>query len=300
MQGCVTQIQRFSVHDGPGIRTTVFLKGCNLRCIWCHNPETYAAGKELEYFANRCSGCGRCVSACPGGVLQISDGKAVRDTAQCTRCFACESACMNGALEKCGTDYTAEELCGILQKDIKYYQRSGGGVTFTGGEPLLQSEFVFRCADLMRSTGISVALETACNLPEPVMQKALQHASLFMCDIKAMDPALHKQLTGVSNERILSNIRMLAAAGACVLIRVPVAMGLNGTEENIHATARFMKENGLNRIELLKLHRLSDHKYAALGLPNTHPDVPETTDADIKAFYQIFADHLGESMRRGF
>ena len=300
MQGRVTQIQRFSVHDGPGIRTTVFMKGCNLRCIWCHNPETYAVGRELQYFSNRCTGCGRCVSACISGARTLVDNKAVRDKDKCKLCFACENSCINGALAVCGTEYSAEELCDILQKDIKYYQRSGGGVTFSGGEPLLQADFVFRCADILNASGIPVALETACNVPEPVMQQAMQHAALFMCDIKAMDSPLHKRLTGAGNERILSNIRMLAAQGASVLIRIPVAMGLNGTEENIRATARFMKDNGLYRIELLKLHRLSDHKYAALGLPVTHPDIPETTDADIETFYEIFEEYLGSSMRRSF
>ena len=300
MQGRITQIQRFSVHDGPGIRTTVFLKGCNLRCIWCHNPETYAAGMELQHFANRCTGCGRCIPACPSGLRRMEEGKLQWDKAQCAHCFACEAACVNGALEICGKDHSPEELCDILKKDSKYYQRSNGGVTFSGGEPLLQADFVFRCADLLRAEGISVALETACNLPEAVMRKATEHAALFMCDIKAMDSALHKQLTGIGNERILSNIRMLAAAGAEILIRIPVAMGLNGTKENILATAQFMKECGLHRIELLKLHRLSDHKYDALGLPITHPDIPETTDADTEAFYRIFEDVLGEGMRRGF
>ena len=300
MQGRVIQIQCFSVHDGPGIRTTVFMKGCNLRCIWCHNPETYAVGRELQYFSNRCTGCGRCVSACTSGARLLLDGTAVRDKDKCKLCFACENACVNGALAVCGTEYSTEELCKILQKDIKYYQRSGGGVTFSGGEPLLQADFVFRCADILNASGIPVALETACNVPESVIQQAMQHAALLMCDIKAMDSALHKRLTGAGNEGILSNIRMLAAQGASVLIRIPVAMGLNGTEENIRATARFMKDNGLYRIELLKLHRLSDHKYAALGLPVTHPDVPETTDADIETFYGIFEEYLGSSMRRGF
>ena len=300
MQGRITQIQRFSVHDGPGIRTTVFFKGCNLRCIWCHNPETYTAKTELEYFANRCTQCGRCITACPNGARQIANGEVQRDKDKCTLCFSCEAACVNGALDICGKDYSPEELCDILKKDIKYYQKSGGGVTFSGGEPLLQSEFVFRCAEILQEAGIPVAVETASNLPEPVLRQALDHVSLFMCDIKAMDPNLHKQLTGVTNERILSNLRMLAAEGASVLVRIPVAMGLNGTKENIRATAKFMKENGLYRIELLKLHRLSDHKYSALDLPTTHPDVPETTDEDIEAFYQIFQEYLGDSMRRGF
>ena len=299
MQGRVTQIQRFSIHDGPGIRTTVFMKGCNLRCIWCHNPETYSAKTELAYFANRCTQCGRCISVCPNHARQIENGQVQRDKTKCTLCLSCETACVNGALDIFGKDYSPEALCDILRKDLKYYQKSGGGVTFSGGEPLLQSEFVFRCAELLHDAGIPVAVETASNLPEQVLRQALSHVSLFMCDIKAMDPVLHKLLTGVTNERILSNIRMLAMSGTDVLIRIPVAMGLNGTEENIRATARFMKENGLRRIELLKLHRLSDHKYSALDLQNTHPDVPETTDADIEAFYQIFEEYLGDSMIRG-
>ena len=299
MVGRITQIQRFSVHDGPGIRTTVFLKGCNLRCIWCHNPETYAAKTELEYFSSRCTQCGRCVSACPNHARILTENGILRDKERCQLCFACEDACVNGALEICGKDYTPEDLCDILKKDRKYYQKSGGGVTFSGGEPLLQAEFVFRCAELLRAEGIDTAVETASNLPPEIISQAATRFSLFMCDIKAMDPDLHKQLTGVTNQRILENIRTLAGMGANILIRVPVAMGLNGTEENIRATAEFMKENGLHQIELLKLHKLSEHKYSALELPHTHPDVPETTDVDIERFYQIFAEVLGESMHRG-
>lgn len=299
MQGRITQIQRFSVHDGPGIRTTVFMKGCNLRCIWCHNPETYAGKIELEYFANRCSHCGRCIDACVQGARTLRGELVCRDAARCISCFACEKACLSGALSICGKDYTPEELCDVLRRDVKYYRKSGGGVTFSGGEPLLQSEFVFHCAELLKAEGIDTAVETASNIPENVMKSAMDHFSLFMCDIKAMDPDLHRLLTGVSNERILSNIRLLAQNGARVLVRIPVAMSLNGTEDNIRATAQFMKENGLYNIELLKLHKLSEHKYDALDLEHTHPDVPETTDEDIEHFYGIFADILGNSMRRG-
>lgn len=299
MQGRITQIQRFSVHDGPGIRTTVFMKGCNLRCIWCHNPETYAGKIELEYFANRCTQCGRCVEACPNQARQLINGAAVRDKTKCTNCFLCENICLNGALSICGKDYTPEELCDILKRDVKYYKKSGGGVTFSGGEPLLQADFVFQCAKLLRAEGIATAVETASNLPSEVMEQAIDHFSVFMCDIKAMDPQLHKQLTGVTNERILKNIALLASKGADVLVRIPVAMGLNGTEENIRATAQFMAENGLHRIELLKLHKLSEHKFSALDLPHTHPEVPDTTDEDIERFYRIFEEILGDTMRRG-
>lgn len=298
MQGRVTQIQRFSVHDGPGIRTTVFMKGCNLRCIWCHNPETYSTRVEVEYFRNRCVLCGRCVQACPSGARSmLSDGIAY-DKTRCNACFRCENACVHGALTLCGTDYSEESLCAELRKDQKYYAKSGGGVTFSGGEPLLQSAFVFACAERLHAEGISCAVETASCVPEEVMREAIPRFDLFMCDLKAMDPTLHRTLTGVENGRILENLRLLAKSGSNVLIRIPVAMGLNGTEENMIATASFMKQNGLHQLELLKLHKLSEHKYDALTLPHTHPDVPETTDADIARFYEIFQSILGKDVLR--
>jgi len=299
MTGRVTQVQRFSVHDGPGIRTTVFMKGCSLRCIWCHNPETYSPDVQLEFFANRCAGCGRCAAACPVGARRMEGGLSVRDREKCISCFACENACVNSALALCGQEYTVDALCDILMKDAKYYLGSGGGVTFSGGEPLLQPEFVLSCADRLREMGVDSAVETACNVPQSVMQAAVSRFCLFMCDIKAMDEDLHRRLTGAGNRQILANIRLLAEAGANVLVRIPVAMGLNGTEENIAATARFMKDAGLKRIELLKLHHLAGHKYAALGMEDTHPDVAETTDADIDRFYAIFRDILGEGLSIG-
>jgi len=299
MNGIITQIQRFSVHDGPGIRTTVFMKGCNLRCIWCHNPETYSKKIELQHFSNKCTHCGRCVDACASGLRRICGDVVEYDKNKCLGCFSCERACVNSALKICGEEYSPESLCAILEKDIKYYQKSGGGVTFSGGEPLLQSEFVFECVNILREKGIFSAVETASNVPGKIMCEAVSKFSLFMCDIKAMDPELHRSLTGVTNERILSNIKMIADMGAKVLVRIPVAMGLNGTDENITATAEFMREAGLSHIELLKLHNLSEHKYLSLGLKQTHPNVLETTDDDVEHFYGIFKKIIGSSIKCG-
>ncbi|MBE6541793.1 MAG: glycyl-radical enzyme activating protein [Ruminococcaceae bacterium] len=298
--GIITQIQRCSVHDGPGIRSTVFLKGCNLRCIWCHNPETYSGKIELQHFAAKCTLCGRCVDACPEHAREIDGGGIIYKNELCSHCFTCERNCLNSALQVCGKEYTVDELCGILVRDKKYYDKSGGGVTFSGGEPLLQHEYVFECARRLQEEGVSSAVETASNVPESVIRESVKHFSHFMCDIKAIDPTLHKSLTGVTNERILDNIRLLASLGTNILVRIPVAMGLNGTDENIAATARFMKENGLEQIELLKLHDLSEHKYNSLGLPITHPSGTEPTDSDIERFYTIIKDILGERMTRGF
>ena len=298
MNGIITNIQRFSVHDGPGIRTTVFMKGCNLRCIWCHNPETYSPNIEVEYFENRCTGCMHCVDACSHGALSFENGKVIRDRSKCVSCLECEDKCLNGATSICGKTYTPQELCDILLKDIKYYQKSGGGVTFSGGEPLLQSEFVFECVDILKSHGVHCAVETASNVNSEVYQKAIEKFDYFMCDIKAMDTELHKKLTGVPNGRILSNLELLASSSKPTLIRIPVAMTLNGTEENILATAQFMKDCGFDHVELLKLHRLSDHKYKALDLEETHPDIPDTTDSDIEHFYSLIENVIQKEIKR--
>jgi len=296
MKALITQIQRFSVHDGPGIRTTVFMKGCNLRCLWCHNPETLDPHVQMQHFASRCAGCGKCAEVCTHGATIVNKGIRVRDESKCVSCFECEKVCVNGALSVCGKEYSPDELCEILLKDRKYYEKSGGGVTFSGGEALLHHEFVFRCADMLKAEGIHCAVETASNLPESVITEAIKHFDLFMCDIKAIDSELHRQLTGVPNERILSNLRLLGRSGARVLVRIPVAMTLNGTDENIRSTAEFMKDAGLTHIELLKLHRLAEHKYDSLTMKYTHPDIPETTDADIERLYGFF----GDGFVRGF
>lgn len=291
MEGIVTQIQRFSVHDGPGIRTTVFMKGCNLRCIWCHNPETYSSKPEVEYFANKCTLCGRCVAACPTGRIRVENGKLVRD-GNCISCFACEDKCVNGATIVCGKRYTPQALCDILLKDVKYYQKSGGGVTFSGGEALLQSEFVFACVDILKNHGINCAVETASNVRADIIRTAAEKIDYFMCDVKAMDSDLHKRLTGVPNDVILKNIKLLSTLTKNILIRVPVAMTLNGTDENMRCTAKFMRDCGLRNIELLKLHHLAQHKYNALGIEEQYPDIPETTDDDIEHFYGVVNETL--------
>ena len=292
MKATITKIQRFSVHDGPGIRTTVFLKGCNMRCLWCHNPENLNKGVELGFLAQRCILCGECARVCPSMAIEIRDGVRSFDASKCSRCFKCEGVCVSSAITVYGAEYTPEELCEALLRDEKYYKKSGGGVTFSGGEPLLWSDFVFACADILHKNGITVAVESALDLPNSTVTDALAHIDLFMCDIKAIDRELHKSLTGVPNDRILENLKLLGRSGARILIRVPVAMGLNGTDENIKATALFMREAGINEVELLKLHKLALHKYESLGMKYPFPDIPETTDSDIEFFYRILNENL--------
>lgn len=264
--GMVFNIQRFSVHDGPGIRTTVFLKGCPLRCLWCHNPESAHAGQELGYHKNRCTLCGQCVAACPKGALSIRGQQVRRDTALCSSCFACAEACPTEAMELYGKAMTAEEVTEIALRDKRYYDKTGGGVTFSGGEPLSQADFIVETATLLKEHEISIAVETSLYGSTVALEKVASVTDYFMVDIKAMDDEIHRRAMGCSNRPILENLKRLAVLGADVLIRIPVVPGINDDKHNIERTARFLLEYTPYRtIELLPMHKLAAHKYEALG-----------------------------------
>ena len=260
--GLIFNIQRFSIHDGPGIRTTVFLKGCNLRCYWCHNPESLRAEPEIQFMESRCIGCGACVEACPLSREQAT----VRFTSACTGCGACAEVCYSGALTLVGKEYSAGDMTGMLLKDGELMKRSGGGVTVSGGEPLLQADFVAAVFTALGAEGIHTAIETASNVPWEAFEKVLPLTSLFICDIKAPDTELHRKGTGVGNERILENLRRLAGAGAAILFRIPVIPYYNDSADTIRETGRFIKS--LERplpVELLAFHNICAGKYDALG-----------------------------------
>jgi pyruvate formate lyase activating enzyme len=260
--GQVFNIQRFSIHDGPGIRATVFLKGCNLRCYWCHNPESLKATPELQFMPSRCIGCGACVEACP----RRRDGATARFTAACLACGACAKDCYPGALSLAGKEYRARELTEALLKDRDLMKSSGGGVTFSGGEPLLQADFVAAVFTSLRAEGVHTAVETASNVSWEAFEKLLPLTSLFICDIKAPDTELHRRGTGAGNDLILENLGRLARTGADILFRIPIIPYYNDTVELIRKTGLFIK--GLDRslpVELLAFHNICAGKYDALG-----------------------------------
>lgn len=265
--GIITNVQRMSVHDGPGIRTTVFMKGCPLHCIWCHNPETQSARVQLAYHANRCKGCGVCAEHCPSGAISLSsDGKIKRDASKCVLCMRCTEVCPWLAWEKYGKEITSAELCALLAKDKEYYKQSGGGVTFSGGEPLSQHRFVTHCAAELRTMGIHTAVETSCFGDSEALAEMASVTELFMVDIKNMDDARHLEQTGGHVQPVLSNLCLLSSLGASVLIRIPIVKGFNDSDENIENTARFLLENTVfRRVELLRMHKLAESKYTALG-----------------------------------
>lgn len=271
MNGIVFNIQRSSIHDGPGIRTTVFMKGCPLRCFWCHNPESLSPRPELLLYPEKCIGDGACVAACPQQ-LRTPEGF-LREL--CVGCGKCADVCYAGAIELAGKSYTADALFAQVRRDKPFYKTTGG-VTFSGGEPLAQSEFVAAVAEKCKADGIHVAIDTALYVSREAIDRVLPYADLFLIDVKAATPSLHREGTGVDNERILSNLRYIAETGVKFWIRTPLIPGYNDSEEELAKIGALVKRlpNPPEKQELLAFHSLCEAKYRALGKVFPASDLP--------------------------
>ena len=288
MKHLITDIQRFSLNDGPGIRTTVFFKGCNMRCTWCHNPETLSFQPDLMFYPDKCIGCGRCFSVCPTGAHSMVDGRHRIDRELCIRCGKCAELCYAQALAMSGKEMTVAQILDEVRQDKAYYEASGGGVTLSGGEVLCHTEFAAQLAQACRAEGIRVAIETNLSMPMEQIRPLLDHVDVVMADLKLFDEDLHKQYTGISNRAVLENIR--AIRDIPMILRTPLIPGVTATEENLLAIAGFLagKEN-LVYYQLLNFNPLGGSKYRSLDTQNSFAEAKPYTPAEMAAFGTLLA-----------
>ena len=269
MTGIITNIQRFSLSDGNGIRTTVFFKGCNMNCKWCHNPETIKKKPELMFYKNKCIGCEKCFSVCPLGAHKVIEGNHIIERNACVNCGRCASVCYAEALVMCGQNMSVEDVMYQVRQDKPYYDDSQGGVTFSGGEVLCQKEFVMTLADECRKEGFHVAVETNLCFYFNYAKELLEKVDLIMCDLKIFDDELHKKYTGVSNNLILENIKKIDSLGKPIIVRTPLIPNVTDTEENIGAIVNYIKNiKNLVRYEVLNFNPLGEGKYKSLDKEN--------------------------------
>ena len=263
----VLNIQRFSTHDGPGIRTTVFLKGCSNACAWCHNPESLRAAPQLQEYPDRCIACGRCVVVCPRGAQRLEPAGRSVDRGTCVACGRCVEECFTGALTMAGRPMSVEAVLAAVGQDRVYYRRSGGGVTFSGGEPVLHRPFLADVLRACRQDGIHTAIQTAGHYPWAWLAEALHHVDLVLFDVKSVDPQVHREWIGNDGETIRANLRRLAGQGVRLAVRTPVVSPVNDTEAAIDAIARLVAElDHLDYYQLIPYHPLGEAKRASLGM----------------------------------
>lgn len=263
----IFNIQKFSIHDGDGIRTTIFFKGCPLTCLWCHNPESQRFPLELMFYHERCTACGACIPPCPNQANSVKDGRLVIDRSLCNSCGICTNYCLYNAREVVGKTYTVDELVKEIKKDQMFYEESGGGVTLSGGEVMVQNmDYIEDLCKKLHKRGFSVNIDTCGYAPYENFRRLLPYVSTFLYDIKAMDSEQHKKYMGVHNQLILENLIKLSDDHAVINIRIPIIAGVNDSEDFINDTAAFLLKNQIHtkQINLLSYHNTGMSKYENL------------------------------------
>lgn len=280
--GTVCEIEKYAIHDGPGIRTVVFLKGCPLSCLWCSNPETQSINQEVYFNTNKCMSCGRCVQVCTQNAIDVREGKAIHIREKCIGCGKCADTCAFVAFNTIGRKMTVTEVFEELIKDDVFYQKSGGGITISGGEVLMHGDFVEALLKMCKENYLHTAIETSGFGSFDTLKRISKYTDLIMFDIKHMDNEVHKKLTGVSNKIIHSNLRKLSQDYGSIIIRIPLIPGLNDHIRNIEETTKLALELKINEIHLLPYHSLGLEKYKQLGLNYTLGEVakPNVEEVD--------------------
>ncbi|HAQ21439.1 MAG TPA: glycyl-radical enzyme activating protein [Prolixibacteraceae bacterium] len=265
----IFDIKRYAINDGPGIRMVVFLKGCNLNCAWCHNPESISIGQERMYAQKKCIQCGTCVLACPEKALTLTPEGIITDAELCQMYGRCAEVCPTKAIEISGKQMLVAEIMNEIGKERVFFDQSGGGVTFSGGEPLLHSRFLIELLDECGRRGIHRAVDTAGLANTEILLEVAKRTDLFLYDLKMMDSERHREWTGAPNEKILENLKILAGTGVKMIIRIPLIGGINDDRENLTDTARFISElsGEKKEVNLLPYHKIAQTKYQKLGRP---------------------------------
>ena len=290
-KGLIFNIQRFSIHDGPGIRTTVFMKGCPLRCPWCSNPESQDNFPNLMVRDLKCLGCGACVEACPQRAITFSEEAGRRiDWSKCNQCLACAGACIYGSLNICGRYAGVPEVVDEIMADADFYRNSGGGMTVSGGEALMQADFVKAMLQACRERGLHTALDTTGFSPWETLRGVLEFTDLVLFDIKHLDPLTHREATGVGNKRILKNLLTLAK-GKRLWLRMPVIPGYNDTEEHVLEVAALGKSAGAEKISLLPYHEGGKAKSGQLGRVYLYSEAKPPRDEHMQRLKKLMVSH---------
>ena len=295
--GTIFDIKRFAVHDGPGIRTTVFFKGCPLRCLWCHNPESMKIGRQIVFFENKCIGCGECYKRCTSGALKATPQGRMYVREKCTLCGTCVEYCYAEATVMEGKVVSVEEVIEEVKKDMPFYENSNGGVTLSGGEPTMQAEFCLAVLRESKKAGMHTTLDTSGQVKWETFKKILEYVDLVLYDIKHMDPLKHKEYTGLSNKTILANLKKLDALDIPIEIRIPLIPGVNDSQENLSAVAQFLSDmKNIRRVKLLPYHRLGEGKYERLDMQYRLQDTAPPDKARMEQLTKLMVSCISDEI----